>query len=89
MFAWEAPAGTNGKIQRISYMMNVETSSYMLYVMLKNGGAKKISMCFDKDFPNPTDRIALYEGREEREEIALAVPLPKPVMAKESACSLM
>ena len=76
MFVWEAPAGTNGKIQRISYMMNVETSSYRLYVMMKDGSTKKVSMCFDKDFPHPTDRVALYEGREQRQEIPVSVQQP-------------
>lgn len=85
MWVWEAPSGTTGKIQRISYLMNMETSSYMLYVMMKDGTTKKMSACKDSDFPNLNDRVALYEAREQREEIPLAVPMVK----QEKGCTLM
>lgn len=87
MYVWEAPAGTNGKIQRIAYLMSVETSSYILYVMLKDGSTKKVSMCKDSEFLNPNDKIALYEAREQREEIPIQVKQPK--QEKQEGCILM
>ena len=87
MWSYEAPFNTNGRIQRISYHMSVETSSYKLVIMLKDGQIKRLAMCKDADFPHPTDRVALYEAREQREDIPVSVELPK--VKQEKGCVLM
>ena len=87
-WSWDAPFDTNGRIQRISYHMSVETSSYKLVIMLKDGQTKRIGMCKDADFPHPTDRVGLHEAREQREEILIAAPLPV-LQPQQKGCSVM
>ena len=89
-WAWDAPFDTSGRIQRISYHMSVETSSYKLVVMLKDGQTKRLGMCKDSEFPHPTDRIALYEAREQREEIPISIEAPLPLQQpQQKGCSVM
>ena len=65
----------------------METSSYKLVVMLKDGFTKRIGMCKDADFPHPTDRVALHEAREQREEIPIPIEVPKK--QPKEGCSVM